>query len=499
MARLIDVTVLFQWDGENWTDETENLISASGVLEMVPPGESFLAAKQIIQQATVVLANRNLRYSIENTVSPLHPYIQEGKLYRRKCQIRFLEDPEAGPQNVFTGYIKLPAYDYVRNRVTFTVWDIGEVLRQKISTGQLLNYLEHEIVVHYLQLAGLVDGVDFVSPAYADANPGTPATIEYSTTPVPYSWLDDEPVLDEIVDIAQASGARVYVNRDGKVHYEKARLWIAQPDYVLETLDSTNLGEFTTEYDDKAFYDAIVVEYSERNLGAGPEELWSLQKPKMILPGQTEKIVARYRYPGVVILQPVANETYYLTDLAGNDVSGSVSFSVDTSYSQQAIITVENTTSGTIMLSQMSIMGYAIHGLPAEQYVVEVEGASYGRRIDVRGNPYLQTRLQAQMVGDFLAWWYSKLKIIFPLRGLPGDPRRDLGRRVKVAWYDRGNDQTYEYEAIIVRVAWNITINQRTGAIHYAQDVTALQNVFGDADYFIIGESSLNGPDVLWF
>lgn len=496
-ARLIDIAVFFMWDGVSYTEETANLISANGTLEMVAPGESFLSSKQVIQRASITLANNALRYSIENASSPIYAYIADGALYQRKCQIRFKEGAGGSWENVFTGYIKLPTYDYVRNTVTFAVWDIGEILRQKFSTGMLQDYLEHEIVAYYLALAGLTDGVDYISPAYADANPGTTETIEYSTTPVPFSWLDDEPVVSEIVDIAQSSGSRFYVDQDGLVHYERNTFWLGAPGYTPETLDATNLGEFTTQYDDKAFYDAITVEYTEREPGAGSEELWKLQKPKTILAGQSETIVARYRYPAVSVDAPVANETYFITDVNGNDVSGSVTFNVDLSNAQQGEITIDNITAATVVLSQMSLYGVALHGQPSEQYTADA-GGSYGRRIDVRGNPYLLTRLQAQRVADFLAWWYGALKLLLPLSNIPGKANRGLGRRVTVEWYDRGSDTTYSYDAIIMQCQWRINVDPRSGALQYSQNLTALEDVF-TGNYFIIGTSAFGDGSQLWF
>lgn len=498
-ARLISVAVEFQWDGTNWTDESENFLSASGKLEMVPPGESFLAGKQRVQQGRVTLANKALRYSIENESGPLFADIGGGKLYRKKCRVSFQEDPEAALVTVFTGYIKLPQYDYVENRVTFEFWDVGEVLKKKYSTTMLQDYLEHEVVIHYLELAGLVDGEDFISPDYADEN-DLIATIEPSSVVIPFSWLDDEPVLDEIVDLAQASGSRVYVDRDGRIHFERSRFWLEQTgDYTPETVDLTNAGRLNMGYDDKVFYDRIVVEYSERNAAAGPEELWKLQKAKVIQPGQTETITARFRYPAITLSAPVANESYFVTDLAGNDVSGAITLDLTPSYAQQATITVQNISDIAVMLSKMTINGVAIHGLPAEQYTIENEG-DYGRDLTVRGNPYLQTRLQARVAGDFLAWWYGSLKLVFPINGMRGTPERDLGRRIVVEWRDRANEFNYSYPAIVVSNDWNISFNEDDQSIIYKQNLTALQNTFETGfDYFRADVSLLGGDDVLWY
>jgi hypothetical protein len=493
--REINVAVAFKWDGTNWTDETANFMSASGALELVPPAEAFQSSRQTIQQCQVVMANKALRYSIENTSSAIYAYISGGQIYQTPCRIQVMTDT-VNWENVFTGYIKLPQYDYVRNTATFTVWDIGEILKQKFSTIMLKDYLEHEVVVYYLELAGLVDGTDFISPEWEDANPGDVATIEYSTTPIPFSWLDDEPVWSELVDLAQASGSRVYIDRAGLVHYEKAGLWALGYIYTPETI--ALMAAFTPEYDDKAFFDAIMVEYTERVPGPSNEELWKLTKPKVIQPGKVENIIARFKYPAITVDTPVANDTYYLTDIAGVDVTGSVTITLSPTYAQQATITINNTLGYAIVLAQASITGQGIHGQPTEQHLKEIDTPVYGRRVDIRGNPYLQSRLQAETVAEFIGWWYEELKAVYKVTNIPGLPSRQLGLRVELAWVDSVNHVSRTVIGIIIRVDWQISI-LKNGGILYSQNLTLLEDAFGVEDYFIIGTSTLAGTDVLWY
>jgi hypothetical protein len=492
--REIDVAVAFKWNGTDWTDESTNFMSASGAQEFAPPSEAFQSSRQVIQQCQIILANKDLRYFIRNASSPIYAYISNGQLYQTPCRIQAMMDG-ATWHNVFVGYIKLPQYDYVRNTVTFTVWDIGEILKQKFSTTMLVNYLEHDVVVYYLELAGLVDGTDFVSPDYAEANPGTDATIEYSTTPIPYSWLDDEAIWGELVDLAQSSGARVFVDRDGVVHYEKASLWAVGYAYTPEVI--ALMASFTPEYDDKAFFDAIMVEYTERVPGPSNEELWKLTKPKVIQAGKTENIIARFKYPAIVVDSLVANDTYYLTTIDGQDVTGSVTMSM-TAYAQQASLSINNTTGAAIVLSQASITGQGIHGQPTEQHLKEIDTPVYGRRLDIRGNPYLQTRLQAEGVAEFVNWWYEELKATYKVTNLPGDPTRQLGKRVEIAWVDTVNHASLSEFTIIMRVDWQISIN-KAGGIAYAQNLTCMEDTFADGNYFVIGTSTLSGSDVLWY
>ena len=497
MARTIDIKLEFKWDGSNWTDETVYFMSATGAHEFTPPGEAFQVSRQIIQQCTIIMSNKALRFSIENTASPITTYIADGALYQTQCRIQ-ANINAAGLENVFVGYIKLPQYDYVKNTVTFTVWDIGEILKQKFSCAMLRDYLEHEVVIYYLELAGLTDGVDFVSPAYAAANPGTPATIEYSTTPIPFSWLDDEPIWSELVDLAQSSGSRVFVDRDGVVHYERVALWVLPYGYSPETISYDDMGAFTPEYDDRSFFDAVLVEYTERIPGPAGEVLWQLTKPKVIQPSQTENIICRFKYPAISVDSPVANDTYYLTDIAGNDVTGTVTATITPTYAQQATMNITNSLGYAIVLSQATITGQGIHGQPSEQFESVSAGDTYNRRIDIRGNPYLQSRLQAENAAQFTTWWYEALKAQYKVNNVPGTPTREIGKRVDLQWVDNVNDTTHTETCIVTRIDWSISI-LKNQAIQYTQNLTCVEDRFDDTDYFILGTSTLSGSHVLWY
>ena len=223
LMRSVVVQVQFQWDGAAWTDETDYFVTAKGSLEYLPPNEAYQSNKAVIQQMTVTLANTNWRFSEDNPSSPLYPYRNTGGVYHRRCRILCTIDTRP-TQTIFIGYIKGTQEDVKRNQMTFTVWDVGEILRQKLSTTMLKGLLEHEVVANFLTLAGLQDGNDFISPSYA-ASHGVTATLDYSADPIDYAWLDDEPVFDELVDVAQAAGARLYVTKEGMVRFEKGWQW----------------------------------------------------------------------------------------------------------------------------------------------------------------------------------------------------------------------------------------------------------------------------------
>lgn len=489
ITRTTAIRIRFKWDGVNWTDETQYFLAANGALEQQPPHEAYVAGKQIIQQASVRLANKNNRFSTWHSSSVLYAYRATGGPYHAPCEIAMQINSGAWDV-IFSGYVKSPVENFAKSEVSFSIWDIGEVLRAKYSCPMLQNYMEHEVVVYYLQLAGLVDGTDFISPAYAESHSVT-ATIDYSTTRIPYSWLDDEPIWDELADIAQASGARIYATRDGKVKFEKGYRWATGGS--SETVTPDQYADFVPQYDDKAFYDEVIVEYSERVPGDAEGELWKLEKPLLIYPGTTETIEARLRYPAISILPPTVNKDYFVRSLGGLDKTASTTITY-TYAASKVTVAVANTSTDMTVLSKMSFKGTSLVGQPSKQVKRATGANNYDRQLSVRGNPYLQSRIQAEGVADFLAWWHATVKPVWQVKGLRGVPTRALGDRMTI----KADGQTLA--GIITRIDWTLGVIDSGGAWGFKQDVQLVQDVFNNGDtYFRVGISLLNGSDGVWF
>lgn len=481
-VREIDVRVQFQWDGTNWTDETQNLLSVSGALETTPLNETYFAGKQTMQQATIMLANRERRYSVKNTSGPLYTYLQGNKVYRKKCKIEVWDN--SAWQMVFLGYVKrVPSEDPITSRVTFSIWDVGEVARARRSTPMLRDLPEHEVVAHYLELTGLVDGTDFVSQAYAATN-SVPATIDFSTVLLPHSWLDDEPVWDELVDIASASGSRIYASPEGVVYFEKGWRWSTPA--VGETITKAMYTGYSEQIDDKGFFDKVTVGFAPRVPGAS-QELWSLSDNRIIQPGETEEIEARLRYAAISVEPPTG---YYLRTLSGADATSSCTVGPITYNAQLVTISITNNSSQAVLLGNLKLTGQPLVGQPSEQVKATVSEIEYNRPMEVRDNPYMQSKAQADTVKEFLKWWYSSLKTVYQLQKMRGVPTRRLMQRVTIETL-YGN-----VDAIITRIAWNIQVTKNS--ISYTQDISAIENVFQNDSYFVVGVDTLGTAKMLW-
>lgn len=486
--REIDVKVEFQWNGTDWVDETANLISVSGAQEITPPHEAYQSGKAIIQQAKIIMANKDLRYSSYNDLSPLYAYLSNANFggYGIAARIQVKIESGGSWEPIFYGQIKRPDEQFSQNRVTFTIWDRSEFLREKRTSVILENKLEHEMLLTYLELTlGLVDGVDFISPP----NVGGLNTIDFSSDTIAYSWLDDESVWDELVDLAQASGGRIYVDRRGLIHFEKGFHWILGSVVPVETFTLASISEFKPTYDDKSYYDEVVIEYAERVRGLVTEVIWEQTEPEVINPGETHTFIARYNYPALKITDPIPNDHYRLTTMNGGDVSGTYPLESTNPvlHAQQSEFTIENTGIFAIVLSKMKLHGAPLLGEPSEQVKIPVPGGgTFHRRLEIRGNPHIQSKVQAERIANFLAWWYGKPKMVFTLEGLPGVPTREINQRIAINVRTSDAD-VYYVQGMIHKVEWTINVTKHA-VFAYSQKLTCIEDVFqNDPQYAIIG------------
>lgn len=493
-TRSLDIRLQIQWNGGDpnnaltWTDETPYFISASGSLELLPGFDHYASNKVKSQQMQVSLSNQGYRYSSHVAGSFVSDFADTGGFYHKRVRMQ-VNINNTGWQTVFSGFAKYVSEDYKGNRITVTVYDVSEAMRSKQSTLVLRDYKEHELLAHYMTLAGLTDGVDFVSPTYAGANLVN-ATLDYSTTKVPYSWLDDEEIWEELGDVAQAGSGRVFVNRDGRVYFWK--MWRWSNDDTPEALRMGQFDDVSPVWDDKAFYDEITVDYADRSPGSPGSEVWELPRPRVIDPGKTETIEARMSSPVLDFETPVNNEDYAIRWLSGNDASASVTITYEWG-GQLTKINITNNASQAVMVGKFVLKGRPLVGESAEQHSEELETPYTDRRLDVRGNPYIQSKWQAELAAKVWAWWYREPKPIFEIKRVRGNPARNLGDRVSVETH--GTVVT----GPIIAIKWQIAIT-RKGGLAYTEDYTILDDsrLAGVNNYFIVGVDISDSGRVLW-
>lgn len=499
--RTIDMQVLIAWNGVNYVDETTYVISVDGALELVPSQDVLQGGNQVIQQCTIQLSNTDFRFSPWNTDGPYFAYIAKPAYYRKPVRVSVRENNAPAWTRIFTGFAKFPEESYSQGTISLTVSDLGEMMRKKRTTTAVTGYFEHELVIKYLHdVGGLIDGVDYISPAWADSHQVT-ATIDRSNIVVDMSWLDDESIWDELVDVGQASGSRIYVDKNGMVRFEKGWGWFVDRG-VVETLGIGHVSEIAPQYKDTDFFEEIVVEYSPRWVG-GEAIIYSLEKAFIIHPGETEDLIMRFQWP--VMSQPVFTKgtTYRFLVADGTDVSAQIPSQnvVEVWGAQQLKITVTNNSNDLIYIPTFDLKAMPILGGPSNQVERVITASETGKRLEIRGNPYIQTKEQAQAVCDFLAWWYVTPKLTVVLSKIRGVASRDLGQRVTVV---DNVDPTYAYidfTGIVTKIDFSLRVNSDTGTLRFEQDLTLLEDIFMDDDmnWFVIHVHSWgDATTMLW-
>lgn len=491
-TRTIDVRVQVQWAGGNplddqtWTNETPYFISASGKLQLLPGFDHYANNRVSSQQMSLLFSNQGYRYSPHIAGSQAALYAATGGIYHKRVRIQVRVNSGAW-QYVFSGFAKWIKEDYKGNTVTITVHDVSESMRSKHSTPALRNYREHELIAYYMTLAGLVDGVDFISPAY-DANH---ATLDYSSVKIPYSWLDDEEIWQELGDVAQASSGRIFVGRDGRVNFWK--MWRWSSDDTPEIIRMGQYSDISPVWDDKAFYDEIVVDYAERAVGGPGTEVWELRKSRIVNAGQTEIIEARVDSPTVAYQAPVNNEDYAIRSLGGDDASAGVTINYAWG-AQLTKISITNNLGYPVMVAKFTLKGSPLVGSSSEQHTEKLQTPFIDRRLDVRGNPYMQTKSQAELAAKMWAWWYREPKPLFSISGVRGEATRNLGDRLSVETH--GTVIT----GPIIEISWNIGVTKKDGLAYTESYVILDGSRFAAANgYLIIDQDVAPGSGkVLW-
>jgi len=482
IVRNISYTLEIQWDGSNWTNESQYLMSLSGAFELVKPSESFLNGRPIIGEHQLILWNETSRFSDYNGSSSIFAHITKGAYERKK--VRLSVTIEGVTSWVFKGQIKRIDESFVERTVTIVCRDPLEWLKTKVSSAMILNEPAHEVIARYLTDAGLDDGTDFVS--VASGTVGNPATIDFFTQSIPYVWLDDEAVWDELSEVVRSLGGRVQVRSDGKVYVEADWHWATGSFTPIVTFTLSNAGDILPTFIDKEHADEIIVEYSERVMGSTDTELWKLPKAVYVYPGKTEVIEARFQWPAVVVK---ALADYSLVDISGKDLSASGASLTMQSYGQRSIITLTNNSTSVCVLAALKVYGTPLLGLPSQQIKLRDNALQYSLTIEERSNFYIQTRAQAQALANVLQWLNKDRKRLYTISKIQGKPEYEPGKRVAI------NAGLLSVAGIIVHVGYQGKTGESGSS--FSQTLRIIEDEF-QQPLFIIGSSLFSDNKVYW-
>ena len=472
-----------RWNGVNWTDETQYLDKHSGSLRLNSPGQDLIQAGDV-GTATIELFNVGGRFSWRRTDGPLYAYIG-GAAAMTGIGIRlrqgFYVNGVASYVTIFTGVIYECNEDPAGAAVTLSCRDLGWVyLQQKKATVVVADQMASEWIAYMADLVSIASGDRSLDP---------------SVFRIPWCWMDDESITDEMWKAAQSEGGRVWFDQLGKLRYEGPAHWLTGPHLTSQWTfdeDTYQSPQYTTNPDDLAT--EIVVEWSGR-MASVATDIYALDTFKIVKPGETIDWEARYTQPAIEVFTPQVLVDFWASTPGGKNLSASLTVTLTEVYSQHCKVSVTNThASLTATLAFFRLRGYPLMGGPSEQEKRQADPKPlpFDRSRSVRANMYIQTPGQAKALGAFLVDRFKSLIPTWRIRGAPGIPQLELGDRVS---FEDAKSVTGTREGYVIEIAW-----QADGGA-FAQDVTIMDAaaLYPHDDFFIIGVTALGHYGRVWY
>jgi len=491
------------WDGTNYTEETNYLISAQGDVRYVTPYSSLVSGAGITDQMVITLDNSTGRFSPLNTSGALYANISSGGMYMRPVRLDVSINGGTNYYRVFTGVLKLPGAQsptwQETSVVTLDARSRDELLLNKrqsttqdvFASGVNDPDTEDEIIGNYITEVG--NGFTFDD-----------LDLDAGLVQIPFPWMDDESLLEEMWLIAAACGGRFYAAYDGAFRYENMAAWQVETRSTTSQQTYSTTGESSFQrlefrYDDTDLYNEVTVEAAPRTIGA-VDVIWESESITTVQPGQTQTVTAKFDAPAYSItsLDKAAR------DAGGNNVTSSVTVT-PTYYAQRATLAIANVGTRTAYLTKLRILGKPVIGAPDQESTKTsvthgANSAYFSGRINrsrrVSGNPYVQTVQQAEMLAQRILDLSEYPRLQFVLAGCTGNPERRLGDRITIDHTGIAGFITATLYAYVIGLRWNLD-NQG-----FVQDLETVQasNIFKhDNNYFIVGTHAIGSTRRIFY
>lgn len=499
-VRSIVAAAYVDWDRNGiYTNESAYLISARGNSSLTAPEQMLTGGRGQVASCQIVLDNKTRRFSPANSSGALYSYIAGGAAYMLPVLVDVTID--GNTKTLFTGYIRelsesAPTPTQT-GRVTLECRAKDEKLLQDKLSTPLADFLADSAAAHtedfhiinLLEAAGMVDGTDFVSPAYALANSVLP-TIDGGIFPIRYVWLDDESVLDEIWQLTAACCGWFYCDHLGKFHYHN--LTAVLPDALerqygsLTTLalDEEQVVGLQLKWPTAELYNEMSVEVSPRAPGEAGE-IWTPDDPIVVQPDQTKVVWCR-----LDASQTIAPTLTFQGYTAGGIPLNTNIVVERTNYAQRVRLSIWNNNTQAAYLNTLRLDGQTLTGgrtLEAEKVSAESFWTNRPtRRRSIRNNIYIQSEAQAETIA---AYALKRQELPVLMATIPGVDNPDLRLAYPVSIeYSNVVPTADKITGIVSGLSWRL---DNTG---FRQDVTVLETASLFADYdpiFVLGTNKL--------
>lgn len=390
-----------------------------------------------VAQMRVTLDNYDQRFSPHNSAGPLYASIsgtattaggasvRYPRLWMTPVRLRMgFYDTGAGHEylTVFSGLIDYPSETYGLDgeQVALVCLDRGAALLDVPASSTI-----HEDVLIDAWLRYLVSTRGGIA---------TGQTLDRAFFSIPFAWLDDERLWSEVQQVAASEGGTAFFDEVGAFQYRNAAWWATAPDSISTTntaVISAQYATFRPDINHKALATGSIVEYQPRAHG-GEQIAWRSNETIAVPPGW-KKVEARFSYPVSVLLTPAAPGDWLPVSSGGLDMTDKISLDIQEQTAQRANLVFINDALQTVFIPKMQLRGLALIGGPQEQVDVNAAAALVPtNKPRIGGNPYIQTKGQAQLVAALVAYRNSYPRLTYHLTGVPALPWLQLGDRIGI-------------------------------------------------------------------
>ena len=500
---------LVDWDDDGfdsvstWTDESAHVISIRGEHQATDWQRSVATIGRGVADVVYVTCHNSeesgdysgLRFSPSNSNSSI--YYQSGStteygigegygmMKRAIVETGYYSGATAERLRQITGYITNITEYFGRREVLFEIRDrAADAAFTRASTAL---YTDTMAQTYLEDLCTLFD---------RDAVAAADQQFEEGLVVIPYAWLDDETLWDEMHIVAESQMGRLWFDKDGVLHFDDGSHWIRananswdDPNTSQATFTTASFRDLSPVYDPGSIFNHVICEYQPRYIGT-EQVVYSDSEATRVRPlvstgSNVETINAEFRYPVYSIITPEEDTDYEAVSAGALDLTSDVSLSV-TNYAGTADIELTNSHSYyTAYMTKLQIRGHPVLTEQSMKYEAEDAAsiAKFGRRtFPIRQNPYVQGYRHAQMIGDFLLARFKEPIRRITLRGIPARPWLEVGDRITVTETLTDIDEDY----FIVTINWTWSADGG-----YVQSIDAIRcsDLFEYTNWFIIGTS----------
>lgn len=454
--------VEIEWTPTNWTNESAYAISALGHSEIMDPFAGLLSLGTAhMATATVVMNNPTKRYSAKVSGTQAATYGIRGLGIR--ISAGYTVSGVDYYERVFTGRIMDCKAPETEETAELSCQDLASDPKRQNYTSAM--YEDEETKTWLGRLRGWASVASH--------------SFENTVHVIPFCYLDDDELLDEMRKVAASEAGCLFYDADGTLHYWGPHHWIGTTSGL--TLDRSDFVELTPQLGYDNVYNIIAVTYEPQQKGRATT-VYSLKRPVMVPRNGTAELTINFTKP----LAEFVSYDLAASDGGGNDMTADVTaLPVLPDGAQRWTVTFTNAdTVRAAWVTRFDVVGYPVDKRQAETYIEDASGVGeVDRRYDLPTNPYIQTEQQARFLAKTLAQRLKTVRAVYVSSGQYGNPLIELGDIVTL----EGDIAVTSATTIVVAIDWAFG-DDYTMALTCA-DKSGLY-AYTESQYWIIGTSA---------